>query len=112
MNRINFDVKIDNYKFDKLERIDGEPRQYVLPDGAKVPSVTSVTGLTTKDSIQKWRSRVGEQEANKISRKASGRGTVVHNLAEKYILNDDSLAPFIKRQCQMLKFYSTSCAIP
>lgn len=89
MNRINFDIKIDNYKFDKLERIDGEPRQYVLPDGAKVPSVTSVTGLTTKDSIQQWRRRVGEQEANKISRKASGRGTVVHNLAEKYILNDD-----------------------
>lgn len=92
MNKTNFDIKINNYKFDKLERIDGDLRQYILPDGKKVPSVTSVTGFTTKDSIQKWRSRVGEHEANKISKKASGRGTIVHNLAEKYILNDEKFS--------------------
>ena len=88
MDRIDFNLKIDNYKFNKLERIDGEPRMYVTPEGARLPSVTSVTGLTTKEGIQQWRSRVGEAEANKISKRASGRGTVVHNLTEKYILND------------------------
>ena len=86
MDRIDFNLKIDNYKFNKLERIDGEPRMYVTPEGARLPSVTSVTGLTTKEGIQQWRSRVGEAEANKISKRASGRGTVVHNLTEKYIL--------------------------
>jgi genome maintenance exonuclease 1 len=84
----NFNLRINEYQFSKLERIDGEPRRYVLPDGGQVPSVTSVTGLTTKDGILKWRQKVGEQEANRISKKASGRGTVVHNLTEKYILND------------------------
>ena len=34
-----------------------------------------------------WRKRVGEEEANKISRQAAGRGTAVHKLAEDYIDN-------------------------
>jgi ATP-dependent exoDNAse (exonuclease V) beta subunit len=37
-----------------------------------------------------WRKRVGEQEANRISRQASGRGTNVHTLCERY-LNNESL---------------------
>lgn len=86
MDKVNFELKTHLYNFPKLERIDGEPRMYVTPEGARLPSVTSVTGLTTKEGIQQWRSRVGEAEANKISKRASGRGTVVHNLTEKYIL--------------------------
>ena len=89
MDRTEFELKTHLYNFPKLERIDGEPRLYVTPEGAKLPSVTSVTGFTTKDSIQQWRNKVGEEKANQISRKASNRGTVVHNLAEKYILNDE-----------------------
>ena len=88
MDRIDFELKTHLYNFPKLERIDGEPRMYVTPEGAKLPSVTSVTGFTTKVGIQQWRAKVGEAEANKISKRASGRGTVVHNLTEKYILND------------------------
>ena len=34
-----------------------------------------------------WRKRVGEEEANKISRQASTRGTAVHQLCEDYINN-------------------------
>ena len=86
MDSVDFDLKIDNYKFSKLERIDGEPRLYVTPEGTKLPSITSVTGFTTKEGIQQWRAKVGESEANRVSKKASGRGTVVHNLTEKYIL--------------------------
>jgi genome maintenance exonuclease 1 len=37
-----------------------------------------------------WRKRVGEAEANRISKKATGRGTNVHSLCEKY-LNNESL---------------------
>jgi genome maintenance exonuclease 1 len=43
-----------------------------------------------KEAIQAWRQRVGEDVANQISRKASGRGTNVHTLCERY-LNNDSL---------------------
>ena len=37
----------------------------------------------------KWRKRVGEKEANKISRKASSRGTKVHKLCEDYVGNQE-----------------------
>ena len=89
MDRVDFELKTHLYNFPKLERIDGEPRLYMTPEGAKLPSVTSVTGFTTKEGIQQWRAKVGEEAANRISKKASGRGTVVHNLTEKYILNHE-----------------------
>jgi genome maintenance exonuclease 1 len=65
-------------------------RFYILPSGVKVPSITTVLGAMKKEAIQAWRQRVGEDVANQISRKASGRGTNVHTLCERY-LNNDSL---------------------
>jgi len=63
-------------------------RYYTTPDGVKLPSVTTVIGAKGKQAIMEWRKRVGEEEANKISRKASSRGTNVHTLCEKYLNND------------------------
>ena len=74
----------------KLEAktFDDGKRYYTTPDGNKYPSITSVLSATTADAIHAWRKRVGEQEANRISRQASSRGTNVHTLAEKYLNND------------------------
>jgi len=63
-------------------------RQYVDPDGNKYPSITTVLSILSEDSIRAWRARVGEEEANRISRQASSRGTTVHNIIEKYVAND------------------------
>ena len=63
-------------------------RYYQLPDGTRLPSVTTVIGAKGKEAIMKWRKRVGEEEANKISRKASSRGTNVHTLCERYLNNE------------------------
>ena len=65
-------------------------RYYTLPDGTKLPSVTTVLGAQKKDAIIAWRKRVGEEVANAISKKATGRGTNVHTLCERY-LNNESL---------------------
>ena len=62
-------------------------RYYTLPDGTKVPSVTTVLGAQKKKSIMEWRARVGEQEANRISKKATSRGTNVHTICENYLNN-------------------------
>jgi hypothetical protein len=62
-------------------------RVYVTPDGKRYPSVTTVLSLNSKDSIARWRKRVGEEEANKISTTASNRGTRIHNLCEDYVNN-------------------------
>ena len=60
-------------------------RFYVSPSGDKYPSVTTVTGLLTRDHIKLWRERVGDEEANKISSVAARRGTKMHSLFEQYL---------------------------
>lgn len=63
-------------------------RKYISPTGKAYPSITTVLSLLSRDSIAAWRKRVGEEEANKISTRASTRGTAVHDLLEKYVNND------------------------
>ena len=79
-----------DYGFESLptENIDGK-RYYITPTGEKYPSVTSVTGLLNKESIKKWRKRVGEKKANKISTQAARHGTSAHQLFEDYIKGDN-----------------------
>ena len=60
-------------------------RVYETPSGRAYPSVTTVTGLHNKQSIINWRKRVGEEEANRISGKASARGTRIHQYCEDYL---------------------------
>ena len=66
-----------------------EGRRYFTPTGEAYPSVTTVLGVLSKDSIQAWRKRVGEAEANRISTQASRRGTAVHKICENYIDNKE-----------------------
>ena len=63
-----------------------EGRRYRVGDSL-YPSVTTVIGYSKKDSIVKWRKRVGEEEANKISTRASIRGNKCHKLCELYLSN-------------------------
>ena len=70
----------------KREEYNGK-RYYVSPNGVKLPSVTTFLSHFKGDSIQKWRKKVGEEEANKISARASRRGTKFHTLMECYISN-------------------------
>ena len=72
------------------ETIDGQ-RHYVLPDGVtKLKSVTTIIGeRTDKTALMEWRKRVGEAEAQKISVQAARRGTAIHSIAERYVLNED-----------------------
>jgi len=66
-------------------------RYYVTPKGDKFISITSLLGNLSKQGIIEWRRRVGEAEANKISRQASGRGTRVHNICESYIKGEEGI---------------------
>lgn len=82
-----------NHNFEPLKRVDSpNGRVYQTPSGKAYPSVTSVTGLLGKDAILAWRKRVGEEEANKISARASSRGTKIHSLCEDYLNGKDPQA--------------------
>ncbi len=75
----------------KLERTtapDGT-RVYKTPSGRAYPSVTTVTSLHSAKGIAEWRRRVGNEEANRVSARASARGTRVHTLCEHYLLGNN-----------------------
>ena len=78
-------------------------RLYVTPDGEKYPSVTTVLSDYKKDAIIQWRKRVGEKEANKISTKASRRGTKVHKLCEDYLNNESAFQGYTPDNVDMFK---------
>lgn len=63
-------------------------RAYQTPEGRLYPSVTTVLAEHTKKGIQEWRARVGEVEANKVSRQAATWGTRFHTITEKYLQNN------------------------
>ena len=75
----------------ETETINGK-RFYKTPEGLLYPSVTTITGQHGKDKILEWRRRVGEEEANRISTKASSRGTRVHKICENYLNNEEDFA--------------------
>ena len=77
----------------KLERatIDGV-RYYSIPEGdqlLKLVSITSVTSHFNKEIFVKWRKRVGNEEADRITKASTSRGTDTHTLIENYLLNRD-----------------------
>ena len=78
---LNYDIE------STTDKVTGK-RVYLTPEGDSFPSVTTVLGELKKESILAWRKRVGEKEANKISTKASRRGTSVHTMCEDYLNNE------------------------
>jgi genome maintenance exonuclease 1 len=72
----------------KSETFPDGKRYYTLPDGTKLPSVTTVIGAQKKHIFQAWRNRVGEEVANEISKKATTRGTKIHKMCEDYLNNE------------------------
>jgi genome maintenance exonuclease 1 len=89
MKKFEFSPHIDLPKAKQINTPSG--RRYATPDGNIYPSITTILGSQPekKKSLAEWRARVGEEQANKISRQAAGRGTALHNLMEKYILGDE-----------------------
>jgi ATP-dependent exoDNAse (exonuclease V) beta subunit len=72
------------------EYIDGK-RYYVMPNGRKYPSVTTVISKKLpKKGIEEWRKKIGEEKADRILKQSNIRGTAVHAMAEKYVLNEEN----------------------
>lgn len=65
-------------------------RFYVTPEGNSYPSVTTILGeMGDKTALDAWRARIGAEEAERQSRYAANRGTIVHDLCEKLVLNQE-----------------------
>lgn len=82
----------DEYPVQKIEAVTTDSgRLYKVPGGKEYESITTALGKRPgkKEALAEWRRRVGWDEANRISRKASSRGTAVHTIIEHYLDNID-----------------------
>ena len=65
-----------------------EERHYSVGD-EKLPSVTTILAATQSDekreSLQKWKDRVGSTEADNIKNTAASRGTAMHSYLEAHL---------------------------
>lgn len=64
-------------------------RLYNLPNGQWVPSITSITSFYNRQIFIDWRKRVGLEEANRITKKATERGTNFHQVCQDYLENKE-----------------------
>jgi ATP-dependent exoDNAse (exonuclease V) beta subunit len=65
-------------------------RTYFTPGGA-YPSITTVLGKTANNPwLAQWKARVGEEEAARVSKEATDRGTLIHSFAERHF-NGESI---------------------
>ena len=80
-------IEIDYPQLER-ETIDGV-RYYDTPDGQKLVSITSVISHYNREIFREWRAKVGNDEANKITKAATSRGTDMHTLVENYLLNQE-----------------------
>jgi len=88
VKKFNFVQGLPELKQLETDESTGE-RFYISPNGKKLPSVTTVLGHFKKKAMIEWRNRVGHEEADKISTRASIRGTKFHNMMESYLRGED-----------------------
>ena len=88
---------IRKYDYPSSTRASIEGLRHYNVDGSteRLPSVTTVLGETQesskRDSLQRWRDKVGHDEARRITQAAAARGTAMHLYLEKYCLGEGYL---------------------
>ena len=85
----------NSYRYPKTQREKIEGKRHYVFDKEKLPSVTTILDLTQsaekRESLKAWAARVGEETAEKIKSESAARGTAMHKILEKYILEQGYL---------------------
>ena len=98
-NHVDMGVTLEDIK---AQTIDGS-RVYVV-DGSNYPSISTICSFRKRKSIAEWRARVGEEEATKISTRASSAGTTLHSIVEDYLNNNLDLDKYKDKFLPLLLF--------
>jgi genome maintenance exonuclease 1 len=87
--------KNNSYRYPKTQRENVNGKRHYVFDKEKLPSVTTILDITQpaekRESLAKWRERVGEDSAARIMNEAATRGTAMHKILEKYVLDEGYL---------------------
>ena len=109
------------------ETIDGK-RHYAIKS-EKLPSVTTILSATEsaekREALARWRESKGEEIATRIVDESAARGTAMHKILEKYILEEGyldltnvgrdahNMAIRVIEQglCNVPEYYGTECTL-
>ena len=84
---------VDRFRdaFKEIQRKLVEGVRYYVIDDEEVayPSVTSVISHVNRKKWADWQQKVGLEEANRVRKHSTNRGTKFHTLAEVYLQNGD-----------------------
>ena len=76
----------EKYNYVKVSRTTENGSRTYDVNGTKLPSVTTILDKTKdKSYLDKWRAKVGNEEAERIKNHSSKRGTSMHKFIEKHI---------------------------
>ena len=81
----------------------GGKRVYEVGD-QRYPSISTICSFRNRKSIAEWRARVGAEEANKISKRATTAGTTVHSMIEDYLNNKLDLSKYADKHLAKILF--------
>jgi ATP-dependent exoDNAse (exonuclease V) beta subunit len=86
-------------------------RFYPIPGADKYyPSVTSITSLKNAQFFANWRNKIGEQEANKITARATQRGTAFHSITEDYIRGSLNIDKYLENNPLSVRMFQSAKA--
>ena len=87
--------KNNSFRYPKTQREKIEGKRHYVFDKEKLPSVTTILDATQpaekRESLLRWKERVGEEAAERIKTSAAERGTAMHKILEKYVLEEGYL---------------------
>ena len=101
------DVKIDQPEVEPINK-DGV-RYYPIPGADKYyPSVTSITSFKNAQFFANWRKKIGEDEANRITARATQRGTAFHSLTEDYMKGELDINKYLENNPLSVRMFQSA----
>ena len=103
-------VDVDLHEHVEVEAVDRDgTRFYPIPGADKYyPSVTSITSFKNAQFFQKWRARIGETEANRITARATQRGTAFHAISEDYFKGELNLDRYLENNPLSVRMFQSA----
>ena len=121
--------KNNSYRYPKTQREKVNGLRHYVFDKEKLPSVTTILDQTQsaekREALARWRESKGEAEATRIVDESGARGTAMHKILEKYILEEGyldettvgkqahNMAIRVIEQglCNVPEYYGTECTL-
>ena len=100
-------VNIDQPEVEPISK-DGV-RYYPIPGADKYyPSVTSITSFKNAAFFAGWRKKIGEDEANRITARATQRGTAFHSITEDYLTGKLDLDSYLANNPLSVRMFQSA----